>query len=194
VRSSRGAPIVVVAGLAGCGKTGLLRALADAGEQVLDLEDLASHRGSAFGGIGLPPQPSHGEFVRRVREALEQADPARALWVEDEGPFIGSVGVPADLQRAIASAPVVIRRASFSQRVARLVATYGRASSSDLRAAIERTAPRLGEARAETAAAGVDRGDLEAAVRVVLPYFDDAYRHRSASYRRRVIGDCASAV
>src|SRR3954470_5151477 len=61
-RSASGAYIAVLTGLSGAGKTELLAALAAAGEPVLDLEAMARHRGSAFGGIGRAPQPSHAEF------------------------------------------------------------------------------------------------------------------------------------
>src|SRR4051812_12459115 len=89
-RASRLAPghgLVVLTGLAGAGKTEFLHELRDAGEQVLDLEGLAVHRGSAFGGIGLGAQPTHAAFERAVRRELAGTDPARRLWVEDEGPF-----------------------------------------------------------------------------------------------------------
>jgi tRNA 2-selenouridine synthase len=173
----------VVAGLAGAGKTALLEGLAAAGEQVLDLEGLASHRGSAFGAIGLPAQPSHAEFGRRVGAVVAAADPARPLFVEDEGPFIGSVGVPAWLQRATAAAPAIELRAPFADRVARLTATYGSAPAEQLVAALQRSRRRLGAPVADRAAALVTRGDVEAAIALVLPVFDAAYEHRMAARR-----------
>lgn len=187
-RSPQGAPIAVLAGLAGSGKTELLGALARAGDQVLDLEGLASHRGSAFGGIGLPPQPAHDEFQRLVEERLAAADPDRVLWVEDEGPFIGSVGVPSGLQDAIARAPVVAVRASRAARVQRLTVTYGTADRSALVAALEGMRRRLGAAPAARASALVRSGDVRAAVELVLPHFDAAYRHRMSMYRRPLLG------
>jgi tRNA 2-selenouridine synthase len=176
--------IVVLAGLAGSGKTELLRHLAARGEQVLDLEALASHRGSAFGGIGMPPQPSHVEFLSAVRARLHLADPRRALWVEDEGPFIGSVGLPAELQQRIASAPVVELETPFDDRVARIQATYHDADPQLLVQALARSRRRLGSRLADAAAAQVWRGDLSGAIALVLPYFDASYRHRAAAYGR----------
>ena len=52
----------VISGLTGAGKTRVLLLLKDVGEQVVDLEGLANHRGSAFGGIGQPNQPSTEQF------------------------------------------------------------------------------------------------------------------------------------
>jgi tRNA 2-selenouridine synthase len=158
---------------------------------VLDLEALASHRGSAFGGIGLPPQPSHAQFQEAVRAGLEDADPDRVLWVEDEGPFIGSVGVPLELQRAIAAAPVIELGAPFPVRVDRLTATYGAADPDVLVAALERSRRRLGTPSAERATWLVRRGDVRGAVALVLSYYDAAYRHRTSAHRRRVLGAAA---
>src|SRR5439155_22654024 len=137
-QSPRGALFVVVSGLAGAGKTEFLAGLRRDGEQVLDLEALARHRGSAFGAIGLGPQPSHAAFARAVSDRVAAAHPRRVLWVEDEGPFIGSVGVPPWLAEEIARAPIVEVRATFAARVARLNATYGAAAPQELLHALAR--------------------------------------------------------
>jgi tRNA 2-selenouridine synthase len=169
--------VIVVRGLAGSGKTALLRALAAAGEQVLDLEGLARHRGSAFGHLGAgAAQPSHREFQRQVRAARTAADPARPLWVEDEGPFIGSVGVPPELQEEILTAPAVELRSPWEQRVGRLLAEYGGSPPDALCAAIRRT--RLEPTVAARAIAAVQAGRTDVAIELVLPAFDSAYRHR----------------
>jgi tRNA 2-selenouridine synthase len=178
---------VVLAGLAGVGKTELLRELAAGGEQVLDLEALASHRGSAFGGLGLPPQPSPRQFAAAVRRALRAADPARVLWVEDEGSFIGRVGVPLDLQERMARAPAIELRASLDARVARLAATYAGIPPEQLQAAIARSATRLGPERMTASLEHLRAGDLPAAIRAVLPAYDAAYAHRAARASRRLL-------
>ena len=188
VRLAPAGGIVVLAGLAGAGKSELLSDLAAVGEQVLDLERLAVHRGSAFGGIGLGPQPSHAEFERTVRSGLAAADPCRRLWVEDEGPFIGRVGLPGELLARLETAPCVELESPFEARVARLVRTYGAAPTGELEAAIARSVKRLG---AETAAAAVARlrgGDLAAAVALLLPAYDAAYRHRMRRLDRPCLG------
>ena len=178
---------MVVSGLAGAGKTEFLAGLDRDGEQVLDLEALARHRGSAFGAIGLGPQPSHAAFARAVSERVEAADPRRVLWVEDEGPFIGSVGVPPWLAGAIARAPIVELRATFAARVARLNATYGAAAPQELLHALARSRRRLGARCTDAAQACVRDGDVEGAIALVLPWFDHAYRRRVAAYGPREV-------
>jgi tRNA 2-selenouridine synthase len=186
--------VTALTGLAGAGKTDLLAALAAAGEQVLDLEALASHRGSAFGGIGLGPQPSHAEFARLVGERLAAADPRQPIWVEDEAAFIGSVGVPSALQRALAAAPAVELRRPVAARVDRLAATYGDADPDELVAALARARRRLGPPLAERAAELVRRGDVRGAIALVLPRYDAAYRHRlSRSARETTVVEAGEA-
>jgi tRNA 2-selenouridine synthase len=180
--------VVVVAGLAGCGKTELLHALARDGEQILDLEALASHRGSAFGGFGLPAQPSHQEFERAVRGALAAVEPERVLWVEDEGPFIGQVGLPLEVVDRVSRAPIVELRASLDVRVQRILAIVGPANPTDLVAAISRSVDRVGAPRAAAAAAHVRSGNLSAAVQQLLPAYDEAYAQRMAQRRRELLG------
>lgn len=87
----------VLAGRTGSGKTRLLQRLAAAGEQVLDLEDLACHRGSVLGGMPGRPQPSQKHFDTAVWRALRGFDPQRPVYVESESARIGSLRVPEGL-------------------------------------------------------------------------------------------------
>lgn len=182
-----GGIFIVLAGPAGVGKTDALRGLAELGEQVLDLEELACHRGSAFGGIGLGPQPSHQSFQCLVRDAVASTDPERPIWVEDEGPFLGSVGVPPWLQDALARAPVVELIDARERRIDRLVASYG-ADRLALLAAIARSARRLGTSRAARASRLVRADDLCGAADELLGFFDPAYARRAAARPRAVLG------
>jgi tRNA 2-selenouridine synthase len=179
---------VVVCGFAGAGKTELLAELEAAGEQVLDLEALARHRGSAFGAIGIEAlQPSHAEFASAVEARLRAADPGRVLWVEDEGPFIGSAGVASWLAAAIAAGPVVELATPFAARVDRLTATYSAAGEAPMLEALRRSRRRLGERLTGEAEAHVRAGDVRGAVAAVLPWFDVAYRRRTAAYGPREV-------
>src|SRR3954471_9866283 len=141
--------LIVLVGLAGSGKTELLHRLAATGEHVVDLEALAAHRGSAFGAFGQPAQPSHDGFQAAVRAAL--AVPAARTWVEDEGEYLGSVGLPPELNAALRVAPCVEVSAPRADRVRRIVATYGAAPAVDWLCALDSIATRLGPDRAARA-------------------------------------------
>ena len=84
----------VVCGRTGSGKTRLLQRLQHHGEQVLDLEALALHRGSILGGLPGQPQPSQKHFETQVWHALHAFDATRPVFVESESARIGRLRVP----------------------------------------------------------------------------------------------------
>ncbi len=116
------APVVVLDGDTGTAKTAVLGRLAAAGVQVIDLEGLAGHRGSLFGGLG--PQPSQAAFEARVALALARLDPARPVVVEAESAAIGAVRIPPRLWRAMVAAPRIVVRAPLAARAAYLARAY----------------------------------------------------------------------
>lgn len=117
--------LVVLAGRTGSGKTRLLQRLALAGEQVLDLEDLACHRGSVLGALPGRPQPSQKHFDTRVWQALRGFDPGRPVYLESESARIGSLRVPeALLQRMRAHGRSVRIEMPQAGRVALLLEDY----------------------------------------------------------------------
>jgi tRNA 2-selenouridine synthase len=190
VCSSRGAPsrrAVVLTGLAGAGKTRLLDRLSGLGEQVIDLERLANHSGSVFGGLGKPQQPSHDQFQQLVSNAWSSANPEIPLWLEDEGPFIGSVGLPSWLVEAFGYFPVVEVVADREARISRLVEEYGSIPSADLETALNRLDQRLDRVRLDAAINALRAGRLPDAIEIVLAYYDKAYRHRMAQHRGRIL-------
>ena len=69
----RSYPFVVIGGYTGSGKSEILRELSKIGEQVIDLESLANHKGSAFGGLMMPPQPTTEQFQNDLFEAVLEA-------------------------------------------------------------------------------------------------------------------------
>lgn len=177
---------ILLCGLAGSGKTELLAALRDLGEQVVDLERLARHRGSAFGSFP-ERQPSNAEFHRDVAELWAGLDPARLAWVEDEGSFLGSVRIPDEFRRALKCAPCIELAVPTEIRCRRILRQYGDAPIESLAAAVAAIRPRLGQARSTTVLEALAAGDLPRAARILLGYFDEAYLQASRRRTRVVI-------
>ncbi|QUJ78192.1 tRNA 2-selenouridine(34) synthase MnmH [Sulfitobacter albidus] len=117
----------IVSGGTGTAKTAILQALRARGAQVIDLEGLAAHRGSLFGGHG--DQPSQKMFESRLAGELDTLDPQRTLWIEAESSRVGARILPPALWAAMGAAPRVEITAPLDARAAHLVATYA-----DLRA------------------------------------------------------------
>lgn len=114
----------VLCGPTGSAKTRVLQALADGGEQVLDLEDLAAHRGSVLGAVPGRPQPSQKAFETQLMHRLAALDPSRRVWVEAESRRIGRLTVPEPLLQRLRDSPVVEIAATPAARLAYLLRDY----------------------------------------------------------------------
>ncbi len=115
--------LTLIEGGTGTAKTHLLHHLRDAGAQIIDLEGLAQHRGSLFGGLK-GGQPAQKMFESRLASALGVLDPARMTWVEAESSKIGERIVPPSLWAAMCAAPRVEVRTSLAARAAFLSRAY----------------------------------------------------------------------
>ena len=116
------APIVLIAGVTGVAKTALLQRLPAHGIQTLDLEGLANHRGSLFGGMGA--QPSQKAFETKLARAVEALDPSRPVAVEAESSKVGERALPPPLWKAMRAAPAVEVTAPIHARAAFTARTY----------------------------------------------------------------------
>ncbi len=172
----------VVHGATGSGKSRLLRALAQAGAQVLDLEELAAHRGSVLGNLPNRPQPSQKMFDSRLRAALAALDPGRAVYVEGESKKIGQLQVPDRLIERMRAAQCLLLEASTATRVALLMDEYRHyfGDPATLGAQLDCLVPLHGRARIAEWKALAARGAWEELVeRLLEEHYDPAYR-RSA--------------
>ena len=114
----------VLCGATGSGKSRVLQAIGRLGEQVLDLEELACHKGSVLGALPDCPQPSQKSFESRLLAALQGLDPARLVHVEAESRKIGSLQLPTALLEGMRAGECVNIEASLSARVDFLLRDY----------------------------------------------------------------------
>jgi tRNA 2-selenouridine synthase len=115
----------VICGPTGSGKTRLLQAMAGAGSaQVLDLEELASHRSSVLGVIPGQPQPSQKRFDTLVWDRLRRFDPSRPVFVESESRKVGNLAVPEALIEAMREGECLRLELPTDERVALLMEDY----------------------------------------------------------------------
>lgn len=173
----------VVHGVTGSGKSRLLRALARAGVQVLDLEELAAHRGSVLGNLPERPQPSQKLFESRLLAALAKLDRARPVYVEGESRKIGQLQVPAALIETMRASDCVLLEADLATRVTLLMDEYRHffADPALLAAQLDCLAELHGRERIDDWKRLAARGDWETFVaRLLEEHYDPAYRRSAA--------------
>ncbi len=165
----------VLGGATGSGKTDVLNAMAKAGAQVLDLETLAAHKGSAFGAIDMPAPPSQEHFINLLAYALLQMRTDEPIWVEDESRMIGLLNIPTPFFKQMLNAQCWLLHVPLNARIARLVANYGKAEARQLRMAFEKIGRKLGGQHLKAALSALDEGKLAEAAHIALQYYDRAY-------------------
>lgn len=167
----------VIGGYTGTGKTELLSRLAVLGEQVIDLEALAHHKGSSFGALGEEPQPTNEQFENRLWAALRTMDPTRPCWVEDESHMIGRVRIPNAFFAHLRAARLYFIDMPRNVRADRLVVDYGQYPKEQLAEAVKRIEKRMGPQHCKAALQALEAGDLRTVALLTLEYYDKAYLH-----------------
>lgn len=184
----------VLSGRTGSGKTDILLEMKHQGAQVIDLEGLANHKGSAFGGLMQPDQPSQQNFEHALFNALRSCDASKPIWLEDESLSIGRIYIPKPLWDTMKLAPIKVVDMPTERRVKRLVADYADASNKGIEESLLKIQKRLGGQRVKEAQQALQEGDFHTGARIALHYYDRAYDkslvNRSEQIIQRV--DCGA--
>ncbi len=167
--------VTLLTGCTGSGKSEVLRALAAHGEQIIDLENLAHHKGSAFGALLMPPQPTTEQFQNNLFEEILKLDPARRVWVEDESLAIGKIFLPDDLWMTMRQGRLVQMDVSKELRIQRLVNEYGPADRDTFLEIMGKIVRKLGGQHYKTAKEKLQAGDMAGTIEILLTYYDKAY-------------------
>ncbi|HYP70367.1 MAG TPA: tRNA 2-selenouridine(34) synthase MnmH [Variovorax sp.] len=172
----------VICGATGSAKTRVLQALAAQGQQVLDLEEMACHKGSLLGGLPGVPQPSQKGFETSIATRLERFDLARPIYVEGESPRIGKLSLPLSLVARMRDASCIIEVVATPQaRLAYLLRDY--AYLGDDRQALANQLGRLKELQGKEAVARWQQwalaGELEPLFTELMALHYDPHYQRS---------------
>ena len=180
----------IIGGYTGAGKTEVIKELEKAGEHVIDLEDIANHKGSAFGNIGMPNQPTQEMFenIVSIRLRTLRYEPNKnhksnpqiiinhsPIWVEDESQRIGLINLPNDLWHTMRRSPIYFLDIPFEERLKHLVEEYGALDKEKMIDAIVRIKERLGGLEAKRAIEFLDKDNTIESFRILLKYYDKWY-------------------
>lgn len=180
----------VIGGYTGSGKTLVLHELKRLGKAVIDLEGIANHKGSAFGALGEPAQPSQEMFENLLALELNVVNPkelvsnqfgtsltslAEPVYLEDESQRIGLLNIPNALWNTMRNSRVSFIDIPFEERLSYLTTAYGKFEKENLVNAIIRIQKRLGGLETKTAINYLLENNHKECFRVLLKYYDKWY-------------------
>jgi len=192
----------IIGGYTGSGKTLLLHELKDRGKIIVDLEALASHKGSAFGALEGIAQPGQEMFENFLAQALADTGyrmldknaqhpvssiqyPASSIYLEDESQRIGNVQIPMALWYSMRKAPVFFMDIPFAERLDYITAEYGKLNKETIKGAILRIQKRLGGLETKNALQFLAENNFTECFRILLSYYDKWY-HKGLYNRENI--------
>jgi tRNA 2-selenouridine synthase len=167
--------INLLGGYTGSGKTYILKELKKLGHQVLDLEGIAHHKGSAFGSIGEHEQPTTEMFENYLFNELRNMNSTAPIWVEDENINIGKAVIPAQFFSQMQAAKLYFIDIPMHERAKHLVNEYTNCDISMLADPIMRISKRLGDQNARMALQLLESRNFYEVALISLSYYDKAY-------------------
>ena len=166
----------VIGGNTGSGKTYVLNALQKKNEVVIDLEALANHKGSAFGNIGMPEQPSQEFFENKLAvELFFTSEKQKPIWVEDESQRRGDVNIPITFWKHMRTKPLFFLDIPFEERLDHITEEYGKLDKEKLINAVVRIKKRLGGLETKESVNALIEGRIKDCFRILLTYYDKWY-------------------
>jgi len=176
---------IALGGYTGSGKTEVLQELNKQGKQIIDLEKIASHKGSAFGSMGMSEQPSQEYFENQLVSALQpfyQLNDDSSfvqelpIWIENESRRIGLINLTEQFYNRMQEAPLVALDIPFEERLTFIVEGYGKFDKERLVNAIIRIQKRLGGLDTKNAINFLLENDIRSCFHILLSYYDKQYK------------------
>lgn len=178
--------LIVIEGHTGSGKTDILLRLKAMGEQVIDLEGFAHHKGSVFGGIGKEPQPTTQQFQNDIFDKVLSFDLSKRVWIEGESQTVGRVFLPDPLWYKMNEAQCIEIQVPRIKRVSRLLKEYGTLPEELMENAIRSLAKRLGDQRMNEILQCYLKKNLDCVADKLLDYYDQTYQFSRDKYKRKL--------
>jgi len=185
--------LVIISGVTGSGKTKILQTLSNSGEQIVDLEGLARHKGSVLGRIPGVEQPRQKLFESLIWDALRKCDPSSLVWVESESRRVGNRNLPDELFTAMTSAPRVDLEVNMQERIKHIIDEYPYCieNPEDLKVSLSvlNNFKRVSKDRLDSWLRLVDTGSWQELVESLLVHHYDPTYHNSQAKNSQLCRD-----
>lgn len=116
--------IILISGKTGSAKTKILQNIKLQGGQILDLENLANHKGSLLGKIPGLKQPSQKLFESKLYHQIKQLDLRKNVYIEAESSKIGNIHIPKTIWAKMIVSPRIEIEADLELRSSFLLKDY----------------------------------------------------------------------
>ena len=176
-------------GLTGVGKTRVLRALAHQGEQVIDLEQMAQHRGSVFGAQG--EEPSLSDFHGSIWQSLLKMAPEQRIFIEQKGGFLGTLPLPTHWAMRLEEAKKILLQLPRAERLGQLLSNYQDVQTGVALEQLARLKSRLSIADYSMAQKLLQRGKRRDFAELLLDYYDQGSHYQNDPAKADMVLDCS---
>lgn len=165
---------IVLHGKTGVGKTEILKSLKKEGASILDLEGLARHRGSSFGGVGLGDQPSQKMFESLLYETLLTS--TNPIYTEGESNRIGQLFIPKELFLKINQGKRIVIEDEMIHRVERIKMDYLQGTQKEMLASLDRLQKYLSKDKYRRFYKKIEEKEYEEVIEALITdYYDSHY-------------------
>jgi tRNA 2-selenouridine synthase len=179
IRNSFSVPreMILIGGLTGSGKTEILHEIARLGKQTIDLEGMANHKGSSFGHLGFPSQPTTEQFENDLFATWNRLNESEPLFLEHESNKIGRIFLPETFYHVMHESTLVKVKIAREIRIKRLLKEYAGFEKSDLEKAFLHIRMEMGTLQCKLALQALEKDDFEEVASIALEYYDKTYEN-----------------
>lgn len=179
--------IILLGGKTGSGKTDILKKLNEQHLQIIDLEGIAHHKGSAFGTINEQKQNPQQVFEHQLFHQLSELDCSQSIIIEDESQTIGYNKIPIGLWQQMKQATIIKLEIPFELRVQKLVEDYTTVNVEALKSCVIKIAQQLGSLNTKLCLQYLDENNLHDVARLSLLYYDKSYEFSYKNKKQPII-------
>jgi len=179
--------LILLGGKTGSGKTDILKQLKEQSLQIIDLENIAHHKGSAFGTINEQKQNPQQVFEHQLFQNLSELNNANFIILEDESQSIGYNKIPKGLWQQMKQATIIKLEIPFELRVQKLVDDYTTVDIEALKSCVIKIAQQLGSLNTKLCLQHLDEKNLHDVARLSLLYYDKAYEFSYKNKKQPII-------